>query len=91
MRKLNKLPRQVSTVSYSLEYGKEYLEMQIDAFKPKEKVIIIDDLIASGGTIEACRKLIALQKAEAVGAVVLIDINLKSKRVDPSLKVLSII
>ena len=65
IRKEGKLPRETVKQSYELEYGSATIEMHKDAIKPGQKVIIIDDLIATGGTIEASAKLI-----EEVGGVV---------------------
>ena len=53
VRKQGKLPREVISADYELEYGKATIEMQRDSIKPGQKVVIIDDLIATGGTIEA--------------------------------------
>ena len=65
IRKKGKLPAETVEMSYDLEYGSATIEMHKDAIKPGQKVIIIDDLIATGGTIEASAKLI-----EEVGGVV---------------------
>ena len=56
--KKGKLPRETVSVSYDLEYGKAEIEIHKDAIKPGQKVVIIDDLIATGGTIEAAIKLV---------------------------------
>lgn len=58
VRKKGKLPYKTITESYTLEYGKNEVEMHEDAISPGEKVVIIDDLIATGGTIEAAVKLV---------------------------------
>ena len=58
LRKKNKLPAERYSVDFELEYGKATLEIHKDSIKPKEKVIIIDDLIATGGTAEAGAKLV---------------------------------
>ena len=58
IRKPNKLPRETVSVSYSLEYGKNTLCMHKDAIKPGQKVIIVDDLLATGGTVKAAIELI---------------------------------
>jgi adenine phosphoribosyltransferase len=65
VRKPNKLPRETIEVSYSLEYGKNTLCMHKDAIKPGQKVLIIDDLLATGGTIKA-----AIQLVEELGGIV---------------------
>ena len=58
VRKPNKLPRDVLSESYELEYGKDTLEIHRDAINPGDKVLLIDDLLATGGTISATAKLI---------------------------------
>ena len=58
LRKKNKLPAERYSVDFELEYGKATLEIHKDSINPKEKVIIIDDLIATGGTAEAAAKLV---------------------------------
>ena len=58
MRKKNKLPAEKYSQEFELEYGKATLEIHKDSIKPEEKVLIIDDLIATGGTSEAGAKLV---------------------------------
>ena len=58
IRKKGKLPCETVSISYELEYGTATIEMHKDAIKPGQKVIIIDDLIATGGTVEAAAKLV---------------------------------
>lgn len=58
VRKPNKLPRETYNETYQLEYGEDSLEIHQDAIKPGDKVLIIDDLLATGGTILATKKLI---------------------------------
>ena len=58
VRKKGKLPRETISESYDLEYGTAEVEMHIDAIQPGQKVVIIDDLIATGGTVEAVIKLV---------------------------------
>lgn len=65
IRKPNKLPRETIEVSYDLEYGKNTLCMHKDAIKPGQRVLIVDDLLATGGTIQA-----AIQLVEQLGGVV---------------------
>ena len=57
IRKKGKLPRETVSASYDLEYGSATIEMHKDSIKPGQKVVIVDDLIATGGTIEAAIKL----------------------------------
>ena len=58
IRKKNKLPREVISKSYALEYGTDTIEMHKDSIKPNEKVIIIDDILATGGTMNAAIEII---------------------------------
>jgi len=74
IRKKGKLPRDTVSVAYSLEYGLDEMEMHKDAIQPGEKVILIDDLIATGGTAEAAVKLLQDLGAEVVAAVFVIDL-----------------
>uniref|UniRef100_A0A1J3IGI1 adenine phosphoribosyltransferase n=1 Tax=Noccaea caerulescens TaxID=107243 RepID=A0A1J3IGI1_NOCCA len=66
LRKPGKLPGKVISESYELEYGHDRLEMHVDAVKPQERVIIIDDLVATGGTLSAAISLTESQGAEVV-------------------------
>lgn len=74
VRKPNKLPRKVFKEEYQLEYGTDTLEMHCDAIKPNERVLIIDDLLATGGTVAATAKLI--QKAGGIAQDAAFVINL---------------
>ena len=74
MRKKDKLPAERYSQEFELEYGKATLEMHKDSIKPKEKIWIVDDLIATGGTAEAGAKLV--EKAEGKVAGFLFVINL---------------
>ncbi|WP_193559181.1 adenine phosphoribosyltransferase [Shewanella donghaensis] len=58
VRKPGKLPRKTISQTYDLEYGKDTLEIHVDAITPEDKVLVVDDLLATGGTIEATVKLI---------------------------------
>ncbi len=74
IRKAGKLPRETVSVSYDLEYGSATIEMHKDSIKPGQKVLIVDDLIATGGTTEAMIKMIEGLGGEVVGVVVLIEL-----------------
>ena len=74
LRKKNKLPAERYSVDFELEYGKATLEIHKDSVNPKEKVIIIDDLIATGGTAEAAAKLIEKSGGEVAGFVFVINL-----------------
>lgn len=67
VRKQGKLPREVISREYDLEYGSAVIEMHKDAIKPGDKVVIVDDLIATGGTIEAIIKMVEELGGEVVG------------------------
>ena len=74
LRKKNKLPAEVHSVDFELEYGTATIEVHKDSIEKEEKILIIDDLIATGGTAEAASKLIELSKGK-VGAFIFV-INL---------------
>jgi adenine phosphoribosyltransferase len=75
LRKPGKLPWQTISQSYNLEYGKDALEMHIDAVAPGERVLIVDDVIATGGTAAAAVDLLRRVKAEVVGVAVFIELG----------------
>lgn len=75
VRKPGKLPREVISYDYDLEYGKNTLEMHKDAIKEGQKVVIIDDLLATGGTTEAVIKLVEELGGEVVGICFLIELK----------------
>jgi len=74
IRKKGKLPHKTVSIAYSLEYGVDEMEMHRDAVKPGEKVILVDDLIATGGTAEAAARLLKDIGADVVAAVFVIDL-----------------
>lgn len=74
IRKAGKLPCATVSQSYDLEYGKATIEIHKDAIKPGEKVVIIDDLIATGGTVEAAAKLVEQLGGEVVKMVFLLEL-----------------
>ena len=74
LRKKNKLPAERYSVDFELEYGNATLEIHKDSISPKEKVIIVDDLIATGGTAEAAAKLIEKSGGEVAGFVFVINL-----------------
>jgi len=75
VRKGGKLPRAVHAVEYTLEYGKDRLEVHQDAFEPGSKVLIIDDLLATGGTAAAAAQLIQKAGATVAGFVFVIELD----------------
>ena len=74
IRKKGKLPHTTVSIAYSLEYGLDEMEMHEDAIAPGEKVILVDDLIATGGTAEAAVRLIRKLGATIVAACFVIDL-----------------
>jgi adenine phosphoribosyltransferase len=74
VRKLGKLPAETITVEYALEYGSNTLEIHRDAIQPGQRVLIIDDLIATGGTAVAAVKLLRKLNAEVIGASFVIEL-----------------
>uniref|UniRef100_A0A8B9GQ37 adenine phosphoribosyltransferase n=1 Tax=Astyanax mexicanus TaxID=7994 RepID=A0A8B9GQ37_ASTMX len=75
VRKKGKLPGPTVGVAYDLEYGKAEAEIQADAVAPGQKVLIIDDLLATGGTLFAACELMKEQKAEVLGCLVVIELK----------------
>jgi adenine phosphoribosyltransferase len=85
VRKPGKLPSQRVSMSYDLEYGKDTLEMHADAIVKGQRVIVIDDLLATGGTMKACCDLVRKLGGELVAAAVMIeltDLNGRAKLTD---------
>jgi adenine phosphoribosyltransferase len=74
VRKLGKLPGDVVSVEYDLEYGSATLEMHKDAMKPGARVLIVDDLLATGGTFAGTIELVKQLKGEIVGLAFLIEL-----------------
>ena len=74
VRKKGKLPRETVEMSYDLEYGSATIEMHKDAIKPGQKVVQVDDLIATGGTIEAAAKLVEQLGGEVVKIIFLMEL-----------------
>ena len=74
LRKKNKLPAERYSVDFELEYGKGTLEVHKDSINSKERVIIIDDLIATGGTAEAAAKLVKKSGGEVAGFIFVINL-----------------
>ncbi len=75
VRKPGKLPREVHSVEYALEYGTDEQQMHKDDLNPGDKVVIIDDILATGGTMEAIIKLIEMQGATIEGISFLADLE----------------
>lgn len=75
VRKKGKLPCETISEEYDLEYGSAAVEMHKDSIKPGQKVVIVDDLIATGGTIEACVKMVERLGGEVVKIVFLMELQ----------------
>ncbi|MFS0751335.1 adenine phosphoribosyltransferase [Oceanobacillus sp. 1P07AA] len=75
VRKEGKLPREVIKVDYGLEYGENVLTIHKDAIKPGQRVLITDDLLATGGTIEATIKLVEQLGGIVVGCAFLVELG----------------
>ena len=74
LRKKNKLPGDTHSVDFELEYGRATIEVHKDSIKKDEKVLIIDDLIATGGTAEAAAKLIEVSNGKVAGFIFVINL-----------------
>jgi adenine phosphoribosyltransferase len=75
VRKKGKLPAETYEMSYDLEYGTETIELHRDAFQPGERVLIVDDVLATGGTARAATDLVRLAGGEVVGLSVLMELG----------------
>jgi adenine phosphoribosyltransferase len=75
VRKPGKLPSQTYAVSYALEYGEETLEMHVDALAPGERVLLVDDVLATGGTAAATRDLVGRCGASVHALAVLMELS----------------
>lgn len=75
VRKKGKLPRETIETSYELEYGTATIEMHKDSIRPGQKVLVVDDLIATGGTLEATIRLVEQLGGEVVGVLVLMELQ----------------
>ena len=74
LRKKNKLPANVHSIDFELEYGTATIEVHKDSFNENDSVLIIDDLIATGGTAEAAAKLVEMSKAKVAGFIFVINL-----------------
>ena len=74
VRKKGKLPRQTVSQKYDLEYGQAEIEIHVDAIKPGQKVVIVDDLIATGGSAEAAAKLVEQLGGQVVKMVFVMEL-----------------
>jgi adenine phosphoribosyltransferase len=74
VRKLGKLPAETVSVEYALEYGTNTLEIHKDAIQPGQRVLVVDDLLATGGTVIGTIELVRMLKAEVVGLAFLVEL-----------------
>ena len=74
LRKKNKLPAQVHSIDFELEYGKATIEVHKDSIEKNDRVLIIDDLVATGGTAEAAAKLIEISGGKVAGFIFVINL-----------------
>jgi adenine phosphoribosyltransferase len=75
VRKKGKLPRETVSATYDLEYGTATIEMHKDSIKPGQKVVLVDDLLATGGTMEAAAKLVESLGGEVVKMIFLLELQ----------------
>lgn len=75
VRKPGKLPAKSLRMAYDLEYGSDHIEIHVDAIEPGQRVLLVDDLLATGGTMEACCKLVDALRGEIAGITVLIELG----------------
>jgi adenine phosphoribosyltransferase len=80
VRKLGKLPAETITVEYALEYGSNTLEIHRDAIMPGQRVLIVDDLLATGGTVNGTIELVERLKGEVVGLAFLVELDFLNGR-----------
>lgn len=92
VRKKGKLPAEVISKEYALEYGTATIEMHKDALQPGQKVVIVDDLMATGGTAKAIIEMVEEMGAEVAALVFLIELDfLEGRKVLPGYRIESVI
>jgi adenine phosphoribosyltransferase len=74
VRKPGKLPHETISHTYDLEYGTDTLEMHVDAFQPGASVLVVDDLLATGGTVDACCRLVEKAGGKVAGCLFLVEL-----------------
>lgn len=80
VRKSGKLPAQVRSVEYALEYGTSQLDIHLDALKPGQRVAIVDDVLATGGTAKAASRLVELLDGEVAALLFLVELGFLNGR-----------
>jgi adenine phosphoribosyltransferase len=91
VRKPGKLPSKVERVEYGLEYGTDALEIHSDAIKEGEKVLVVDDLLATGGTVNAAISLVEKLGAQVAGCLFLIELEGLSQKSKINSQIISLI
>ena len=92
VRKKGKLPGKVLGIDYTLEYGRDRLEIQSDSFEGNPRVLLVDDLLATGGTVNAASKLIKKAGGQLVGCSFIIELSaLKGRESIPNVPINSLI
>ncbi|HMD77912.1 MAG TPA: adenine phosphoribosyltransferase [Terracidiphilus sp.] len=92
VRKPGKLPAPVARITYDLEYGSDSLEIHLDAIQPGQRVVLVDDLLATGGTMEATIKLVKQLGGEIAGLAFAVELNfLKGRARFPEYDVFSLL
>ena len=92
VRKKGKLPYKTISATYSLEYGEDTVEMHVDAIKKGERVVIVDDLIATGGTLSAATQLVEQLEGDIIECAIIIDLpDLKGKEKIKDYKVFTLV
>ncbi len=80
IRKKNRLPFKIKSIKYELEYGKNEIEIHIDAFSKDDNVLLVDDLLATGGTVSAAISLIKMLNIKICGIVFLVELDFLNGR-----------
>jgi adenine phosphoribosyltransferase len=92
VRKPKKLPAETARITYDLEYGSDSLEIHKDAIRPGQRVVIVDDLLATGGTMQATVELVKQLGGEIAGIAFAIELDfLKGRAKFPEYDVLSLL
>ncbi len=80
VRKPGKLPFQTQSFAYDLEYGSDALHMHVDALSSRDRVLLLDDLLATGGTMQACINLVEQSKAKVAGCAFVVELSFLNGR-----------
>lgn len=91
VRKQGKLPGETVPYTYDLEYGSDTIEIQKDAVKPGQRVVVLDDLLATGGTLRATTELLTRSGASVQGAACIIELNFLKGRIQQSVPITTLV